>query len=106
MTVSLEARPGGGLLKERRLPFSSLFLRVGSPCSAVSMAGHSVSPSVSVLYIATWVQGEKRRLTKFSISVTLCQKGSLTDLLPRGEKYLFVFRCYSGTLNRWEDKHS
>ena len=60
--------------------------------SALSMIGHSTSTSISVLYIVTsFGSGVGNGLTKFSISVTLCQEGSLTECLPRQKVFVWIF---------------
>ena len=55
------------------------------------MTGHSTSTSISVLYIVTsFGSGVGNGLTKFSISVTLCQEGSLTECLSRQKVFVRI----------------
>lgn len=62
-----------------------------SPGSALSMIGHSPSTSISVLYIVTsFGSGVGNGLTKFSISVTLCQEGSFTECLPPQKVFVWI----------------
>lgn len=85
---------GLSLNKGQDCPSPVLFLMYGiSPGSVLSMIGHSTSTSISVLYIVTsFGSGVGNGLTKFSISVTLCQEGSLTECLPRQKVICLDFK--------------